>query len=162
MSIIVEDGTLVEGANSYIDVAYLKDYASTRGITLPADEELPAKLILAMDYLDTYTDQWPGTARGELPWPRKDTDYENIPANLKKAQAVLAVKAAQGVALFNDTTSSTRVLKREKIDVLEFEYAVSDTNPEVAIQPTFPEVDALLASLLGEPGWYGRTRVMRA
>lgn len=162
MSIIVEDGTLVEGANSYIDVAYLKDYAAARGITLPADSELPAKLILAMDYLDTYDAQWPGTAKGSLAWPRKDTEYENIPANLKKAQAVLAIKAAQGIPLFADTTASTRVLKREKIDVLEFEYAVSETNPELALQPVFPEVVALLESLLGEPGWYGRTRVVRA
>lgn len=162
MPIIIEDGTLVEGANSYISVQDLKDYAALRGITLPADDQLTSKLILAMDYLDKYNPQWPGTPKGELGWPREGAGYEGIPTAVKKAQTILAVKAVQGTALFNDTTADTKVLKSKKVDVLEWEYAVSETDPTIAPQPVFPEVDAILESIFAVSGWYGRTEVRRA
>lgn len=162
MAIVVEDGTVVEGANSYISVQDLKDYASLRNISLPADDLLPGALILAMDYLGKYDAQWPGSPLGGLAWPRKDVDWSGVPAGIVKAQLILSVKSAQGTPLFADTTSESPVLKREKIDVLEFEYAVSEVDPTRATQPSFPEVDAAIAPYLTENGWYGRTQVRRS
>lgn len=107
-----------------------------------------AALIKAKDKLDTVS----------LDYSKIEPD--NPPAALVKANIVLAVKVLQGTKLFNDYTSDSSFLKKEKIDVLEFEYSVPNMEDGV-IQPSFPEVEALLAGLMVS-GYTGRMRVQRA
>lgn len=164
MAIIVEDGSNVPNANSFISVAYLKDYASARNIALSDDDKkLEAALILAMDKLDTYRSKFAGKKRAGFPlyWPRDNAwvdgeEYPNdeIPYELKKAQAILATAVDGGVSLFTNTTADTQTLKREKIDVLEFEYAVPEgSDAGVVYQPIIVEAASLLASLMGNGGF---------
>lgn len=79
LTIIVEDGTGVANANSYVDVATLRTFASMRGVVLPAsDDAVVPFLIQAMDYLESL--DYIGTQTlnpPNLQWPRTpptDTD----------------------------------------------------------------------------------------
>lgn len=159
MAIIVEDGTQVPGANSFISVAYLQQYATDRDITLTGDTSvLEANLIRAMDRLYGYRMQFSGTKIKGAPlfYPRDDSyvdgepwPNDEIPEELKKAQAVFAVAVNGGTALYANNTADTQVLKREKIDVLEFEYAVSSSDPNYVSQPVIAEAEQLLSALYG-------------
>ncbi|WEM33665.1 head-tail adaptor [Pseudomonas phage PSA-KC1] len=52
ITIVVEDGSGVTNANSYVSVADARIYASNRGVELPLDDdELAAMLIRSTDYL---------------------------------------------------------------------------------------------------------------
>lgn len=152
MTIIVEDGTGVPGANSYIDEAYLTEYAASRGETLPP--ELEPAIIRAMDKVESYRKNFSGKRRFKLAYPRTDAwvdgeEFPNdeIPDEIKRAQAMFAVLVATGTSLFANFTSAA--IKREKVDVLETEYAVSADSSVVQDQPYFGEAELLLQSLYG-------------
>ena len=51
---IVEDGTAVDNANSYVTVQEFRDYWSDRGVdfTAKTDEEVEASLVIATQYID--------------------------------------------------------------------------------------------------------------
>jgi hypothetical protein len=56
MTLLVQDDrATVEGANSYVDMAMLKAYHTTRGVDLSSytDERLSQALVLATDFLDS-------------------------------------------------------------------------------------------------------------
>ena len=162
MSLIVEDGTIVDGAESYISVADADIEIDKRGgddgwknATVTQKE---VQLRLATEYLDNeycfigYTvsnDQ-------ELSWPRGGTKYDSdiIPDIVKRATAVLAV-ASLDLPLYNDVagTSSTggRVKRtKDKLDVLEtsVEYFESGSAFGSASQTSFVEVGRILRSVL--------------
>lgn len=127
-TIIVEDGSLVANANSYVTVAEFQAYCSDRNITISdtyGDES--ELLILAMDYFEQQP--FKGIKYIEtqaLQFPRSDlyidgylTDSDAIPALVKNAQMTIAVAIMVG----NDPISTVdRAVKREKVDVLEVEY----------------------------------------
>lgn len=103
MAIVVEDGTTVAGANSYVTEAELTTYATARGITLTTDTE--QLLIRAMDYVEGL--QFKGIKRTRdqgLQWPRVDVvvdsyliDADEIPLLLQEGQmeAAMAVDDSQ-------------------------------------------------------------------
>lgn len=82
MALVVEDGTGIAGANSYVSAADCADYAATHGLTFTANAAGDAALVRGTDWLDaTYISRWPGTrAHGRnqgLQWPRAGaTDIE--------------------------------------------------------------------------------------
>ena len=150
MAIIVEDGSIVAGANSYVSEAELTAYATQRGVTLTGGTE--ALLIKAMDYLQTL--EYIGdkkTADQPLLWPRRnvtidgfDVSSEEIPEELKNAQLALAVSIDEG----NDPMATIhRKTRKEKVDVLEIEYA--DNSASAAI---ITSVNRILAKLLSGGG----------
>lgn len=99
MAIVVEDGSIVTGANSYVSEAELTTYATARGVTLTIDTE--QLLIRAMDYIDSL--QFKGvklTDDQPLQWPRADVVIDayllsvtEIPEELKNAlmQSAMAI-----------------------------------------------------------------------
>jgi len=102
-TLIVEDGSTVTDANSYIDTAYLDSYASDRNLTIPtveADKE--TAILLAMDYIESFRMKFTGykaTDTQSLQWPRKyawidciEFADDEIPNELKKAVAQLVVE----------------------------------------------------------------------
>jgi len=125
MAIIVEDGSIVAGSNSYITEAELTAYASDRGVTIAGT---PAELILkATDYLETLS--YKGnryTKEQSLQWPRSNVwidgfsvEVDEIPEDLKTAQLALALEIDAG----NDPLAPVeRATKKEKVDVIEVEY----------------------------------------
>lgn len=77
MALVVEDGTMPTGSNSYISLSDAEAYASARGLWTSAttDDAKTVALLRAADYLNTL--QWKGTAvtwDRTMAWPR-----ENVP-----------------------------------------------------------------------------------
>ena len=127
MTIVVEDGSIVANANSYVSEAELVAYASARGITISGTNE--QLLIRAMDYLESL--DFIGLkylSTQSLQWPRAyveiDTyyvDIDEIPAELKKAQIEIALAIDAG----NDPLSD---IERQKSSVKVGELAVTYEN----------------------------------
>jgi hypothetical protein len=133
-TIIVEDGSNVSGANSYITEAELATYAADRGITLVGD---PNQLIvLSMDYIESL--KYKGVKFSEeqpLQWPRYNVivdgyyvDSDEIPKELVQGQLATAIAIDQGNGPLNVIERTT---KREKVDVLEIEYSDSSTSKSI-------------------------------
>lgn len=100
-TIIVEDGSIVSGANSYISEADLATYAADRGITI---EGIPADIIIqGMDYIESLNYKGvKSTSTQGLQWPRFNVEVDGyliasdiIPQLLIEglAETVLAVDA---------------------------------------------------------------------
>jgi hypothetical protein len=160
-TIIVENGTVVAGANSYVSEADLTAYASDRGLTLTAATDV--LIIKAMDYIeslsfigDKHTEAQP------LQWPRDEVyidryyiERETIPKELKNGvyTAALAIDAE-----LDPLRIIERATKREKVDVIEVEYANS-----AASQTIVRTISAALYKIL-RPGGHGSSafRVVRA
>lgn len=156
-TIVVEDGTVVSGANSYVSESELTQYASDREIVV--NSSLSTLLIKAMDYIESlsfigmkHTEDQP------LQWPRDEVwvdgyyiERETIPKELKRGQmaVALAIEAGNGPL---DTVE--RGVKREKADVVEIEYM--DNAPAEVINRT---INAALKKLLVAGGGFQVVRV---
>lgn len=134
---IVENGTGLPNANSYVSVEFADDYFSARGVTewtafaTTVKEQL---LIKATDFIDNVF-QWNGKKQFDtqaLRFPRVDIrDYEGaemsgIPTCLKQAVCDAAL-ISNGGELFQTSDANGDVLS-EKIGELSFTY--SKTNKE--------------------------------
>lgn len=163
MALVIEDGTVVAGANSYIDVPAAKAYAEARGVDLGADDALiEQRLLGAMDYLESLSYKGTRTDPDEqsLAWPRTGVTFDGrtfgdnvIPTQLKSAQGQLAIELTNGVIIFSSTGASSgsaeKFVKREKVDVLETEYATpKEVGEELLAVASMPAVQALLRGLL--------------
>lgn len=103
--LIVEDGTGKADAEAYISVADADTYFENRGYTLWAglsDTEKEQALRRATDYMENmYGPRWKGervSVTQALSWPRTETDYDSdeVPHAVRRANAELAFRAAQG------------------------------------------------------------------
>lgn len=161
ITLVVEDGTIVDDANSYNSLDDIRAYAALRNIELSDDDEIvKGHAILAMDYLeaqDYLADRTLGLLQA-LEWPRTgvivgadtyDDDY--IPPNLIAAQARLCIDIKNGITLLPSYVTVDRV-SRKTIGPVTTEWF--DT-PGVA--PILSAVDALLAPLLASGGYGLRT-----
>jgi hypothetical protein len=125
MALVVEDGTGVSNANSYIDVAYFDTYWTDRGNTdAVAIVNKEPLLIQATDYIETvYYGLWLGerlTTTQALEFPRViDSVDVGVSERLKKACCELALKANSGSLL---TDVEQRIVK-EKVAVIETTYS---------------------------------------
>jgi len=119
--LVIEDGTGLTNADSYIDVAFADAYFLKRGITQWAGLTNKESLIIrAMDYIENnYTYQ--GTkliSTQALQFPRLINGETVYPIAIKNALCELALKANNG-DLLQDTGKTT---VREKVGTLEVEY----------------------------------------
>lgn len=167
MALTVEDGTGVEGADSFVTIAELKTYAGSRGITLPtADADIEKLLVKAKDYLESEVQ---GKYKGyrtfpkltTLKWPRTGVEIDGyylpsteIPLQLKQAQMQLAIELQ---TVDPTPTLSGNQIKREKVDVLETEYAIDYKSGQKP--PVLTKVSFLLRPLLRNVGGIRVTRV---
>lgn len=163
MALVIEDGTIVAGANSYIDIPAAKAYAAARGVDLGLDDVVTEqRLLLAMDYLESLSYKGVRTEPDvqELSWPRYGVTFDGvtildtvIPNRLKHAQAQLAIELFNGVVIFASSGASAgsdvKFVKRKKVDVLETEYATpKETGETLLAVASMPAVNALLRGLL--------------
>lgn len=165
MALIVEDGSGVAAANSYVSVAEARAWVGVRGLALPSGDSAVEQLLLkAMDLVESYRSQFSGaksSASNPLQWPRTGASLDGvelesdvIPAELKSALIQLAYEA-QSTEL--QPTGSGREVVREKIDVIETEYAKRGSG---SIAPQFNKALAFLQPLLRSSGAFG-VRVVR-
>lgn len=159
VALIVEDGSNVPNANSYVDLTYIRSFAEARGVLLPVDDaSVQILAISAMDYIEAQRSRFQGSRTypdQELQWPRSGVlidcapfPSDQIPVELKKAQAQLVIEQLEMPDLSPSTDGYA--VAREKVDVIEVEYAsgrLSGTATSVAT-PTFPKVAAFLDPLI--------------
>lgn len=165
MALVIEDGSVVTGANSYVSEATGQAYADARGIEVAVTEQL---LIKAMDYLEALRSEYQGTkVSGDqaLQWPRSGVvvdeypiDDETIPQCLKDAQCQLAI----------DANSVTLQPTGDRREVLSESYAKGLVAKTYSAgnggspRPRLTAAEALIAPLLksstGE-GWLRTVRV---
>ncbi len=159
--LVVEDGTVVSGANSFVTEDQIVAAALMRGIVLPftTDDEkdkVAVYGILAADYLRILP--WKGEVvdvNQTMPFPRKNMNMtppwpENaVPYAVIEAQLQLALLSYGGTVLI-PTTSGTGFLIKEKIGPIENTYS-----EKVGINanglPILPGISMLLTPwLLGD------------
>lgn len=142
MALVVEDGTGLSNADSYIDVAFADAYFLKRGNTewdtLTNREQL---IVRAMDYIDNNY-SYKGTklvSTQALQFPRLIDGETVFPIALKNAVCELALKS-NDEDLLADTDKTTI---REKVGTLEIEYDPNQDNIK-----SFNYVNKLLAPYL--------------
>lgn len=168
MALVVEDGSNVAGAETFISRADAIAYAKSRGVTLADDETTDAKIIRAMDFLISQCFKGETAFLNQiLPFPRKgivDGDcvpgFEySIPANIVRAQSQLVLDIANGVDVMPtiEATAGARKLKRSKTGPIEREYFDTSSGAGASTVPVMPIVAAALAPLLCGQGVAFRT-----
>jgi hypothetical protein len=165
VSLIIETGTGVTGANSYVTVDEFRAYAEARGVSsiTTDDADYEVYLIKAIDKLESYWDKYQGlkvTTAQPLQFPRMgvvldemQVEQTTIPRNLKYAQMAYAMESLAGEDLLpNSLVSSPAAVISEKVGDIEVAYA----NPtSLRSTPAFAKGDALLAPLLKRQGLFG-------
>lgn len=154
MAMIVEDGTGLSSANSYLSIADADAYHSNRGNArwTGADAVKEAALIKATDYIEReYGTRWASgykaTADQALSWPRINAwdkagyaiDNDIVPGAVEQATAELAL-----TALTEDLHAEQgQEKKRVKVGPIETEFA-EGSSPG----PAYPKVDGILDGLV--------------
>jgi hypothetical protein len=154
MALIIEDGSGVAGANSYISVTNAKAYAAARGLTIgTVDAAIEILLTKALDYIEALRGEFQGSktdATQALQWPRAgayldgvEIEDDEIPAVLPMAQAQLAVDA---YTLDLMPVGDGRAVVRERVEgAVEVQY---DPGGNTNAQPSLTAAMALLEPLL--------------
>lgn len=112
MTITVETGTIVDGANSYVTLAEARAYVTERGKALPsADAQAESIIIQAMDFFESHDNQFKGsrvTRDQPLSFPRSGVYVEEwtwaaneIPRQVISAQLALIFEINAGEDPFN-------------------------------------------------------------
>jgi len=165
MTIIVEDGTGLANAESYVSVVDANAYHSKLGNDVWADLDTSVKeqlLRKATDYMVAqYRLQYAGYRRystQSLDWPRlyvplidslsanvfpQYVDFDIVPTTVKNVCAELALKAYTAI-LMQDLTQG---VIREKVDVIEVEY--DKFSPQ---QTRYEQIDAMLSVFFKQQG----------
>jgi hypothetical protein len=163
MTLVVEDGSGVEDANTFASVEDLEAYATARGLTLPATDAAKEKLlILALDAIETLERTFLGmrtSATQELSWPRTDPCGEDgaitlsngqvvaadaIPKQLIAAQCQLACDQ-QDTAFFQVTDG--RLITEETVGPLTTRYADSSGGGGSGGSVHFQKFESIIAIL---------------
>lgn len=153
----VEDGSVVDGAESYASIAEFSLYCEKYGIDISdkTDAELEIALRKATDYIESaYSQKFKGeriNSDQSLSFPRVGMvvhSYELssnfVPDAVKKSCFELANKSFSS-ELFVDNDDAT--IKRERIDVIETEYEVG------ASSIRFTSIAAMLSPYLRSSGF---------
>ncbi len=156
MALIIEDGTEVDGANSFATAEQIVDFAAARGVVVdPLLADVYA--IKAMDYIASLEPRMKGyrtTETQDLCYPRQGViirgcSYfpdDEIPVELINGQCALAMSASLGVDLMPTVIpGSSGAIKREKVGPLETEYFGSGSGSS---QPTLTYANSVLQPLL--------------
>ena len=159
MTIIVEDGSVVPGANSYVTYVELVAYGLERGITVTAVQaDGEVFLFNAMDDLNGRC--WKGTRIDidqELDFPRANIwrdgfilPHDEIPNELKNGQLALALAAHEGTTLQPVTEAQGKgaVIEERVEGAVTIKYSDSGRALSTA---SVPEADAYLRVLECSP-----------
>lgn len=163
MALVVEDGTGLANANSYLSVADFKTYHTDRANSwgTATDPAISGALIRATDYIDrlygsTFVGEREFPDDQALFWPRINGSYPDgrdiptIPPELESATAEYAMRALDG-PLAPDPTyaeSNAQVKEHEERVGPIVERTLYGSNGMISIYRSYPEADALMKPLL--------------
>lgn len=158
MALIIETGSIVPNADSFITVAELTAYTAKRLVVLSAttDGHLESLIIKAMDFLESLESRMQGSRvdpTQTLSWPRSgvqlngfDVPENAVPELLKKALCQLSTDADLFALM---PTGDGREVIKKKVDVLETTYAETGA---ATPQPTLTAFYNILGPLLSSGG----------
>lgn|GEM_PF-4934587 len=148
MAIVVEDGSIVEGANSYLSLEAVRAFALARGVTLSSTDALvEQQLILAADYIESKEIRFVGYRADPenqvLCWPRNAycVRSDEVPAKIRQAQGFLVMAQASATPVNILPVGSPPEpfpVTKKKLGPLEKTYAATPG----AVVPTLPTVPA--------------------
>lgn len=127
MALIVENGTIVPNADSYVSVADYEAWADARGFEYD-DTVIEGQILRAMDYIETLRFIGQKSTKAQpLQFPRVgvvvdgfELDFNDIPEQLKKAVFESVKAESEGVSQLANVERRTA---REKVGEIEVEYA---------------------------------------
>ena len=133
MSLVIEDGSVVSGANTYVSLQNFKDWANLRNLTYGNDAKVTQSIYRAMDFFERQT--FIGFKANEnqpLQWPR--TDATEIPNDVKLAlyEAIFAQESGN-----SQLNTEDRKTLREKVGDIEVTYANNSENSVATPALTF-------------------------
>ena len=153
MALIIEDGSIVTSANSYVTDAEYISYAALRNKTIgTASTNREHELILAMDYL--YSQNYKGVRADpenqEQPFPRQGlTRYglayasDSIPKEIKNAQMEAAIASNSQELSINSANNN---IASAKLDVMETSYFDGGTKTRIRLDRVQVYLSELLSS----------------
>jgi hypothetical protein len=167
MAFIVEDGSGVPGANSYVALPYAVSYFADRGRAAEfagTEDEQRGWLVQATDYVERWRERFKSTpllAAQSLSFPRAllrgvvGTSNNMVadawmPENLLKAVCEYAARAKRGPLAPDpvvDATGHTVVMTSRKVGPIERSFAVAPGSRVQGVR-SYPAGDAFLATLL--------------
>ncbi len=172
MAFVVEDGTGISDATSYVAVEYADSYFADRLNTLwtGADAVKQSALIAATDYIEIrFGPQFPGSPKiptQALSFPRSVSyGFQSaLPEPLLRAVCEYALRSLSGHLVLDPQTTNGFMpyVKMRKVDVLEREFALpsSGIGSKFSLYPILPIPDGLMAKLLTAMG-YSAGRAIR-
>lgn len=130
--IIVEDGTGVAGANSYVSLPDAREILDLRGQNLDIDDVIAEQqLIAASDYVEAFRDRFQGWKTSDtqsMQWPRvgvvidnKIIDSVTIPIELVNAQVFAAYEFSLGTSL-QPTVTGQSIQAEEVVGAVKVSY----------------------------------------
>jgi len=169
MALIIEDGSVVANANSYVTRAAYIAYAASIGVTIVSDATADEQLVKAAMFIDRHEANFHGTRSTrdqDMAFPRFglpliDGWYwttSEIPTQLIKAQCEYALDINAAIDLYNRPANPNMVASSERVEgAIDVSYAVGQGSQNLLRESAG---DALLLSLLMYKGGasYGITR----
>ena len=133
MPLIIETGTIVAGANSYVTVAEARPYVENRGGEFPFEDVEGEFLILqAMDFFESHRERFKGDLvkiDQPLSFPRTgfvaeewEWGSDQIPRQVKAAILALIYEIVKGKDPFNPEAEAPPTIKK-KVGPIETVYA---------------------------------------
>jgi hypothetical protein len=175
MALIVEDGSIVAGANSYAALAGANAYHTARANAAwtGTDAAKEAALIRATEFLDA-SYWWRGQIASEdqaLRWPRsgvidrdgREIAADDLPTQIQRATFELALIALSGALIGGDagsTSTAGGAIKRVKAGSVEVEYQAGQVSQSpAAASNALPDgkaemIDRILSGLYAAPSRY--------
>lgn len=160
MAIIVENGTIVTGANSFVTRAEYITYAASVGITIASDTAADIELIKSGEFINAQEGGLIGykvDRNQAMAYPRNDLILEGfswaeneIPRQVILCQMALALDIHAGIDPYNPPANPERATRRERVEgAIEVEYFGTDGATKMSRSSTST---ALLKSLLKNSG----------
>ncbi len=130
MALIIEDGSQIPNANSYVTDAEYVAYAAAQNLSIGGDTAArEIELLRAMTFIESHRSVFKGLRVSKdqpLQWPRSavwidsfPVNADEIPQDLKNAQIESGV-AENAIELLK--TEDNQNVKRQKVDVIEVEF----------------------------------------
>lgn len=169
MALIIEDGTGVDDADSYITLTEARSYALARGAELSADDAvITVQITEVMDYLEAQRFRYQGVKTlpaNALQWPRLGVlidcvaiDDDVIPQELKDVEAQLIIDVSSGITLSPNVAPTSGDIKKEVVGPLTTEFFEGGSS---RTQPTLTKAQDLLDVLFGACGPPAAARSLR-
>ena len=162
MALIIETGTGVANANSYISKAELESYAEARNVSLASYSAASiegAIVVACTDFLNTYY-----TIKGEALTTTQGlqipTDEVGLNSAIKQAACAASIMQLQGLLMVDAASVASGLIasERKKLDVLETEVTYVQGSQQTYKRKT-PLIDNLMRPHIINGG-FGMARVL--